>query len=89
MSNEKKVEEIHNNTNHACIRVRRRNQKTDKWWTSGGPIGMEITGTVAQVFMVWWDPRLRERLNVINIQLPLHKRYIDDLAAQRTEVRAR
>ena len=59
--------------------------------TSGGPIGMEITGVVAQVFMVWWDRRLRERLDVINIQLPLHKRYVDDtnLAAQKTEIGAR
>ena len=52
---------------------------------------MEITGVVAQVFMVWWDRRLRERLDVINIQLPLHKRYVDDtnLAAQKTEIGAR
>ena len=59
--------------------------------TSGGPIGMEITGVVAQVFMVWWDRRLRERLDAINIQLPLHKRYVDDTnpAAQKTEIGAR
>ena len=24
----------------------------------GGPIGMELTGVVAQIFMVWWDKQL-------------------------------
>ena len=59
--------------------------------TSGGPIGMEITGVVAQVFMVWWDRRLRERLEGIGIHLPLHERYVDDtnLTMKRTEVGAR
>ena len=52
---------------------------------------MEITGVVAQVFMVWWDRRLRERLEGIDVQLPLHKRYVDDtnLGTRRTEVGAR
>lgn len=39
---------------------------------------MEITGVVAHVFMVWWDREYRKRLDANNIQLPLHKRYIDD-----------
>ena len=29
----------------------------------GGPIGMELTGVVAQVFMVWWDRQLQGRLD--------------------------
>ena len=32
----------------------------------GGPIGMELTGVVAQVFMVWWDRQFKERLRKIN-----------------------
>ena len=28
----------------------------------GGPIGLELTGVVAQVFMVWWDRQLIESI---------------------------
>ncbi len=54
----------------------------------GGPIGMELTGVVAQVFMVWWDQELKKRLADINFQLRMHQRYIDDtnVAAKQTEV---
>ena len=44
----------------------------------GGPIGLELTGVVAQVFMVWWDRQFIERLNQINVKLKLHQRYVDD-----------
>ena len=44
----------------------------------GGPIGMELTGVVAQVFMVWWDRQFKERLRRINKQLKIHERYVDD-----------
>ena len=44
----------------------------------GGPIGMELTGVVAQVFMVWWDRQFKERLRQVRKQLKIHKRYIDD-----------
>ena len=44
----------------------------------GGPIGMELTGVVAQVFMVWWDRQFKERLRNLNRQLKLHERYVDD-----------
>ena len=59
--------------------------------TRGGPIGMEITGVIAQVFMVWWDREFRKRLDTINIQLPLHERYVDDsnVGTEETEVGAR
>ena len=33
----------------------------------GGAIGMEITGVVAQIFMVWWDRQLRQKLDEVNI----------------------
>ena len=33
----------------------------------GGPIGMELTGVVAQVFMVWWDRQLKQKLEEINV----------------------
>jgi hypothetical protein len=44
----------------------------------GGAIGMELTGVVAQIFMVWWDRQLTEKLREINIALKLHERYVDD-----------
>ena len=57
----------------------------------GGPIGMELTGVIAQVFMVWWDRELRQRLDRINLLPKMHQRYVDDtnLTAIETEVGAR
>ena len=57
----------------------------------GGPIGMEITGVVAQVFMVWWDRQLTERMNQINFKLKMHQRYVDDtnVVAKQTAIGAR
>ena len=58
---------------------------------NGGPIGMELTGVVAQVFMVWWDREFRERLRRANCQMNLHERYVDDsnVVTMETEVGAR
>ena len=52
---------------------------------------MELTGVVAQVFLVWWDQELKKRLAEINFQLRMHQRYVDDtnVAAKQTEVGAR
>ena len=52
---------------------------------------MELTGVVAQIFMVWWDRQLTERLRRIDCLMELHKRYVDDsnVAMMETEVGAR
>ena len=57
----------------------------------GGPIGMELTGVVAQVFMVWWDRELRRRLDEIDFRMLMHQRYVDDtnVAPKESEVGAR
>ena len=57
----------------------------------GGAIGMEITGVVAQIFMVWWDRQLRQKLDEVNIQLNLHERYVDDtnVVTKQTPIGAR
>ena len=57
----------------------------------GGAIGMELTGVVAQIFMVWWDRELTRKVEEVNIHLNLHERYVDDtnLATKETEVGAR
>ena len=34
---------------------------------SGGPIGLELTGNIAQVFMIWWDRVLKLRLHNLGI----------------------
>ena len=64
---------------------------TLKLQKTGGPIGMELTGVIAQVFMVWWDRELRQRLDEVNLLPKMHQRYVDDtnLAAMETEVGAR
>eukprot|EP00794_Sanderia_malayensis_P015095 gene15095-16652_t len=42
-------------------------------------IGLEITGIVAQVFMIWWDRMFTSRLSELGIIERLRKRYIDDI----------
>ena len=46
---------------------------------NGGPIGLKLTGTLAQVFMLWWDQRFKEKLAEAGIDIPLIKRYVDDI----------
>ena len=41
---------------------------------------MEITGEIAKTFMAWWDKQLLQRLNDLNINPFLYKRYVDDIS---------
>eukprot|EP00794_Sanderia_malayensis_P015094 gene15094-16650_t len=45
----------------------------------GRAIGLEITGNVAQVFMIWWDRMFTSRLSEFGIIERLCKRYVDDI----------
>ena len=45
----------------------------------GGPIGLELTGNIAQVFMIWWDRNLISRLANLGIAARMCKRYVDDV----------
>ena len=47
--------------------------------TKGGPIGLELTGDIAQIYMSWWDKQFRIRLAESNIIIILYKRYVDDI----------
>ena len=47
--------------------------------TKGGPIGLELTGDIAQIYMCWWDKQMKIRLAESNIILLLYKRYVDDI----------
>ena len=45
----------------------------------GGAIGVELTGDLAQVFMVWWTRQLQGKTQEKNITMYLNKTYVDDI----------
>ena len=47
--------------------------------TKGGPIGMDLTGTIAKIYMKWWDRQLLAKFEELGIRVKLYKRYIDDM----------
>ena len=46
---------------------------------NGGPIGLELTGDLAQIFMIWYDRELLKRMESENIKAVMYKRYVDDI----------
>ena len=48
----------------------------------GGPIGLQLTGAIARIFMLWWDRKVKEQINNamadIDFQLHMYMRYVDD-----------
>ena len=47
----------------------------------GGPIGLDITGVVAKIFMCWWDEKLLEGIRKAKLNVFLYKRYVHDINA--------
>ena len=45
----------------------------------GGPIGLGLTGDVAQVFMCWWDREFIRKMEDAGIGVILYKRLVDDI----------
>ena len=45
----------------------------------GGPIGLGLTGDVAQVLMCWWDEELIKRLDEKGMEVKMYKRLVDDI----------
>jgi hypothetical protein len=45
----------------------------------GGPIGLELTGVLAQIFMIWWDRRLVKDISESGLNIHMYKRYVDDI----------
>ena len=45
----------------------------------GGPIGLDLTGSIAQIYMIWWDKELSRRLSSHGIYPEMDKRYVDDI----------
>ena len=40
----------------------------------GGPIGLDLTGTVAKIFMKWWDGQLINKMNEVGYGMKLYER---------------
>ena len=47
--------------------------------SAGGPIGLDLTGSIAQVFMMWWDTEFRNRTSALGLNILLYRRYVDDI----------
>ena len=47
--------------------------------TQAGPIGLKLTGVLAQILLIWWDKEFAERLNEMAIVIKMNKRYVDDI----------
>ena len=45
----------------------------------GGPIGLDLTGTIAKIFMKWWDEQLIKKLSDLEIEKKMYERYVDDV----------
>ena len=56
--------------------------------SKGGPIGLDLTGSIAQIFMIWWNKELRRRLELLEIYLLMHKSYVDDINVALTPIEA-
>ena len=47
--------------------------------TSGGSIGLDLTGVISDIYMCHWDEVLLEKLEIHDIIVHLYKRYKDDV----------
>ena len=56
-----------------------------KLQSRGGPIGLQLTGVLAQLFMVWWDRQLERRMGELGLDQRMYKRYVDDVNVIMTE----
>lgn len=45
----------------------------------GGPIGLELTGVLAQLFMVWWDRQFVNKVEDNGLKLRVYKKHVDDI----------
>ena len=52
---------------------------TYKKQSQGGPIGLELTGDIAQIYMCWWDKQMKTKLTNNSIQTLVYLRYVDDI----------
>ena len=52
---------------------------TTRKQAAGGPIGLDLTGDLAGIFMSWWDKEMIKRLTECGFEVLLYKRYVDDI----------
>ena len=45
----------------------------------GGPIGLELSGSVARLVLLWFDKTLISILKANNLKVYMYKRFIDDI----------
>ena len=45
----------------------------------GGAIGVALAGEIANLFMVWWDRQLKQKIVDDGISLKMYSRYVDDI----------
>ena len=45
----------------------------------GGAIGVELTGELAQIFMIWWTKQFQRKTDQEGVRIHLYKRYVDDM----------
>ena len=45
----------------------------------GGPIGLELTGDIAQIYMIWYDQELQKKLHEKGLEIKMYRRYVDDI----------
>ena len=41
--------------------------------SKGGPIGLDLTGAIAQIYMIWWAEELKSRLSSLLIEIEAKK----------------
>ena len=46
---------------------------------SGGAIGLELTGDLAQIFMNWYDRQMKRKMEERGVEILLYQRYVDDI----------
>ena len=45
---------------------------------SGGPIGLELTGSVSRAYMLRWDKLYLQKVKRVGVEMTLYERYVDD-----------
>ena len=46
---------------------------------TGGPIGLKLTTTLAEIVMGEWDKQFNRLMEIRELKLPVYKRYVDDV----------
>ena len=46
---------------------------------SGGPIGLALTGDIADCYLIQWDKNFIRKMKTLGIDLKLYKRFKDDI----------